>query len=210
MNNELYKNGEGYADPTAAATLTQPEPGDVWEYNGGECLIIKNHGNFSTILWLMNNDAPGSIKVLEGDDTAPAAYTNPQYLTYGKHCLMGQYLETLSVSAFTAVTKAIEDTLGIQLPRTEPQRAQEPSPAPAPQADDPVNHPAHYTSGGIECIDAIRASMTPVEFQGFLKGNALKYLWRYRLKGRPAQDLAKAEWYLAKLAAAETEVQHEG
>ena len=49
---------------------------------------------------------------------------------------------------------------------------------------DNVNSPAHYTQGGIECIDAIRASMSADEFAGFLKGNAIKYLWRYRHKGK--------------------------
>lgn len=41
--------------------------------------------------------------------------------------------------------------------------------------------------------------MTPEEFRGFLKGNTIKYLWRYQLKGKPKQDLKKARWYLDKL-----------
>ena len=65
-------------------------------------------------------------------------------------------------------------------------------------ATDLVNSPAHYASGGIECIDAIQASMTPEEFQGYLKGNCQKYLWRYRDKGG-VQDLHKANWYLHRL-----------
>jgi hypothetical protein len=65
--------------------------------------------------------------------------------------------------------------------------------------DDPVNHPSHYTQGGIECIDAIKASMSDLEFQGYLKGNAIKYLWRFRQKGKPVQDLRKACWYLDRL-----------
>ena len=36
---------------------------------------------------------------------------------------------------------------------------------------DNVNHPAHYTQGGIECIDALKASMSRDEYRGFLKGN---------------------------------------
>lgn len=64
---------------------------------------------------------------------------------------------------------------------------------------DPVNHPTHYTSGGIECIDAIAASMTPIEYAGFLKGQVLKYVWRYRLKGKPHEDLKKARFYLDRL-----------
>ena len=62
----------------------------------------------------------------------------------------------------------------------------------------PVTHPDHYTAGDIECIDAIRASMTPAEYRGYLKGNILKYLWRYDRKGG-VQDLDKATWYLVRL-----------
>lgn len=65
--------------------------------------------------------------------------------------------------------------------------------------NDEVNNPAHYTSGGIECIDAIKASMTEEQFKGFLKGNIIKYLWRYELKNNPVQDLEKAQWYSNRL-----------
>lgn len=65
-------------------------------------------------------------------------------------------------------------------------------------SNDQVQHPSHYNDGGVECIDAIEASMTPEEFIGFLKGNVIKYLWRYRLKNG-LQDLKKADWYLTKL-----------
>ena len=65
--------------------------------------------------------------------------------------------------------------------------------------DPEVHSPTHYNQHGIECIHAIEASMTPTEFQGYLKGNTEKYLWRYRYKGRAVQDLEKAEWYLALL-----------
>ena len=64
--------------------------------------------------------------------------------------------------------------------------------------DDTVNHPAHYTQGGIECIEAIKASMTASEFRGYLKGNAMKYMWRYQLKNG-VEDLRKAQWYLNRL-----------
>lgn len=65
--------------------------------------------------------------------------------------------------------------------------------------NDPVNHPSHYTTGTVECIEAIKASMTPEEFKGFLKGNVMKYVFRYRLKGKPLQDLQKAQWYMDRL-----------
>ena len=64
---------------------------------------------------------------------------------------------------------------------------------------DPVNKASHYNDGGIECIEAIAASMTPSEYAGFLKGQVLKYIWRYLLKGRPVEDLKKARYYLDRL-----------
>lgn len=67
------------------------------------------------------------------------------------------------------------------------------------EKNDNVNHPSHYTKGGIECIDAIKASMSCHEYHGYLKGNVIKYLWRYRLKGHAKEDLKKAQWYLNKL-----------
>lgn len=60
---------------------------------------------------------------------------------------------------------------------------------------DPVQKPAHYTSGSIECIDALRDCMSPAEFAGFCRGNAIKYLWRLGKKGPAAEDAAKAEVY---------------
>ena len=81
----------------------------------------------------------------------------------------------------------------------EPIEDEIPEPAKQP---DPVNAPAHYTQGGIECIDAIKAMLTPEEFRGYLKGNAMKYQWRERHKGNSQQDLAKAAWYLSRVPAA--------
>lgn len=70
---------------------------------------------------------------------------------------------------------------------------------------DPVNKPSHYNLGNIECIDAIEESMSSVAFKGYLKGNCMKYLWRYDYKGKQVQDLQKAGWYLNKLTAMVTE-----
>ena len=44
--------------------------------------------------------------------------------------------------------------------------------------NDAVNHPTHYTSGGVECIEAIRSSMTADGFCDYCKGNIIKYIWR--------------------------------
>lgn len=63
--------------------------------------------------------------------------------------------------------------------------------------NDPVNHPSHYTQGGIECIDALQAACED-KFEGYLQGNIIKYVWRYRHKNG-VEDLKKARWYLDRL-----------
>lgn len=65
---------------------------------------------------------------------------------------------------------------------------------------DPVNHPAHYTAGGIECIDAIREALGDEAFVAYCRGNAIKYLWRTGRKQNAAEDLAKAAWYCNRAA----------
>lgn len=60
---------------------------------------------------------------------------------------------------------------------------------------DPVAQPDHYNKGAIEAIEAIKASMHPQEYKGYLKGNCLKYLWRYEYKNG-IEDLRKARVYL--------------
>ena len=63
---------------------------------------------------------------------------------------------------------------------------------------DMVNHPPHYTQGGIECLDAIRASMTKEGYEAYLKGNIIKYLWRYEHKNG-CEDIKKARFYTDRL-----------
>lgn len=55
---------------------------------------------------------------------------------------------------------------------------------------DNIDHPKHYTSRdiGYECIDL-------AQYQTFCVGNAIKYLWRYKDKENPIEDLRKARWY---------------
>ncbi len=66
------------------------------------------------------------------------------------------------------------------------------------KAFDSVEKPSHYASGDIECIDAMRAQMSKEEFEGHMKGNVIKYMWRWREKGG-VESLKKARWYLNKL-----------
>ena len=65
--------------------------------------------------------------------------------------------------------------------------------------NDQVNSPAHYTAGGIETIDYMRAKASPEEFRGYLRLNALKYLSRAGLKGDAVVDLKKSAWYINRL-----------
>jgi len=66
---------------------------------------------------------------------------------------------------------------------------------------DEVNRPPHYNKTGRETIEIIFDSMLGDEFEGYLKGNVLKYVTRYRFKHEedPVKDLLKAKWYLNKL-----------
>ncbi|MCH5289713.1 MAG: DUF3310 domain-containing protein [Treponema sp.] len=73
---------------------------------------------------------------------------------------------------------------------------------------DSVDNPAHYNKGGVECIDAIRGSMSAEAFRGFLKGNVMKYVFRYEAKNG-LEDLRKARWYLERLIG-EVEADAEG
>ena len=57
----------------------------------------------------------------------------------------------------------------------------------------------HYDAGGIETIDIIQAKLTPEEYRGYLKGNALKYLCRASFKGEEIRDTEKANIYTTLL-----------
>lgn len=65
--------------------------------------------------------------------------------------------------------------------------------------NDTVNHPAYYTQGGIECIEAIKAATVGLEgIEAVCTGNAIKYIWRWKQKNG-TEDLRKAIWYINKL-----------
>lgn len=58
-----------------------------------------------------------------------------------------------------------------------------------------VNHPKHYTQGGIEVIDIMETQLSPEEYRGYIKGQVIKYITREAHKNGD-EDLAKAQWYL--------------
>ena len=63
---------------------------------------------------------------------------------------------------------------------------------------DAVEQPGHYTGGEVECIDYIRQQLGD-QFESYLEGNVLKYVHRYKVKGKPLEDLRKARVYLGWL-----------
>ena len=77
--------------------------------------------------------------------------------------------------------------------RLYPQELTDPS-----EVVDLVNEPPHYKAGGIETLDFIKAKLSKDGCAGFLEGNIIKYITRYRLKNG-VQDLKKAEFYLREL-----------
>lgn len=65
---------------------------------------------------------------------------------------------------------------------------------------DMVNHPQHYKTGNIECIDCISAIVNMYDGeQAYDVGQIVKYLYRAPTKQSFMQDLRKAQWYLNRL-----------
>lgn len=61
-----------------------------------------------------------------------------------------------------------------------------------------VDHPAHYSGQGpVECIQVLE--MLAASGHDFRILNAIKYLWRYKSKGKPVADLQKAVWYIERV-----------
>lgn len=62
---------------------------------------------------------------------------------------------------------------------------------------DNVNHPKHYETyiDGLETIDIIYAALGPERFEGYCRGNVIKYLLRAEQKNG-VEDLEKAAVYL--------------
>lgn len=58
----------------------------------------------------------------------------------------------------------------------------------------------HYETREMQCIDVIRAALTPEEFKGFLKGNTIKYMYREGEKNDAKHDRYKAADYACMLS----------
>lgn len=59
--------------------------------------------------------------------------------------------------------------------------------------DDKINSPKHYTAGKFEVIDVIEDWEL-----NFRLANTVKYIARHQHKGKPLEDLKKAQWYLQR------------
>ncbi len=93
--------------------------------------------------------------------------------------------EHVLVSGIEAVMAEVE-----ALPET-PKKEKKRKDTITSRFNDPVNHPNHYTSGGIETIDFIEAKELDYNL-----GNVIKYITRADKKGKKLEDLKKAQWYL--------------
>jgi hypothetical protein len=67
---------------------------------------------------------------------------------------------------------------------------------------------SHYETKAIQPWEAMEVWMSKEAFQGFLHGNAVKYIARWREKNG-VQDLKKAIHYIKKLIETETETENE-
>ena len=63
---------------------------------------------------------------------------------------------------------------------------------------DLVNAPPHFTEGEIECKDAIKSALVRCTdgYTASCLGQVIKYVWRFKLKGNPVQDLEKAAFWI--------------
>jgi hypothetical protein len=68
------------------------------------------------------------------------------------------------------------------------------------EGTDPIERPFHYTRGKIEAIDAIESAIIDLDaVEAYHTGQCLKYLFRWKRKVNPIEDLKKARWYLDRL-----------
>lgn len=137
--------------------------------------------------------------------------TTTEIITAMRTCLLGSGCDACTFDAdgcigSVGVARAATDRLEELQQELDHIKVQPSGHQPSARQDDPVNHPSHYTQGGVECIDALKAATTGLEgIEAVCTGNAIKYLWRWKYKNG-VQDIDKAIWYLERLR---KEVTHE-
>lgn len=71
-----------------------------------------------------------------------------------------------------------------------------------------TNHPKRYNGNTpYECYLVLKNWLTKEQYEGFLLGNALKYLCRLGKKDDAVQELEKAQWYISKLKESKSEIE---
>ena len=105
----LYKNSEGYADPTAYEAIRgMAKPGEIWLYKGREVLIIKNQGGYSNVLQLGEYKA-GKMCV------AGKWYAQPGMISYAFNDLLTERVETLTADDCNEILQEVADALELRL-----------------------------------------------------------------------------------------------
>lgn len=99
----LYRNSEGYSDPTVAEAIKgMAKPGEIWKYKGREVLIVKNQGVYCNILTLVRKEskAPTTIEVA-------GRYTTPGKLSYAFNSDFGAFVERITKDEYDFVLKEV-------------------------------------------------------------------------------------------------------
>jgi len=139
------------------------------------------------------SSGPNGLHPLDGAGSSNGSSTQTQDVGLGTGRAVGGDEGRISEKAWFAPVEEISDCPGGVCP--VPWLTKEEKPV---IQEDMVNHPSHYTDGGIECIEAIEAQLSTEELEGYLRGCCIKYQWRWRNKGG-VQDLEKCRWYLDRL-----------
>lgn len=115
----LYKNSEGYADPTYADAIKgMAKAGEIWLYKDREVLIVKNQGTYCNILQLSNKWKPNSIAVAE-------FYAQPGMLSYAFNDLLGECVDKLTDDEFRLVTDELTEVLQVPVITKEVPKGEE-------------------------------------------------------------------------------------
>tara|TARA_X000001382_G_scaffold26417_1_gene16913 strand:+ start:969 stop:1427 length:459 start_codon:yes stop_codon:yes gene_type:complete len=138
-------------------------------------------------------------------ETGTATGMNLQQLKNGGK---GQMIDLYKMSVKGNVEKKINGLQENKEEKTDEALSTEAKTALNGSYKDDVNHPEHYASSSIECIDAMEAMVDSQgrDYQIHLSGHMFylwqvifKYVWRWPFKEKPIEDLKKAEFYLKKL-----------
>lgn len=175
--------------------------------NEQECPTCKE--GFNDIMNIINRgDSKGTVKDSKKTEAPPTTPEPSPKMTICKVC--GKEFEQTGKGRPAVNCPECREALKHEPKSTANVKSIEPKPKATPivaddksmdTMNDAVHHPSHYTLPGltIESVDVIRAVLTPEEFKGWCKGNALKYSLRADRKdpAKEVQDLAKAGVFLS-------------